>query len=81
MEKAVVATGVGGVRELVGECGTIVHAGNADVLARAMQEVMLSAKREQLGRAARTRIVENFNMDSTADEWEKMYVSALASHV
>jgi len=56
MEKPVVATGVGGVREIVGECGVVAPAMKPVALAQAMQDVMHSAEREQPGRAARRRI-------------------------
>ena len=75
MEKPVVATGVGGVSELVGECGLIVPPRDPNALARAMLSVLntpLSA-REFLGQSARRRIAEHFNIDVKADEWEGLY--------
>lgn len=75
MEKAVVATGVGGVRELVGDAGAIVEAKNSRALAEAMTAAMRES-REALhmqGRAARERIVRDFGMDATADAWELLY--------
>ena len=81
MEKPVVATGVGGVREIVGECGVLAPAMNPVALAQAMQDVMHSPEREQLGRALEGASVENFSMKANADEWEKVYVSALAPPV
>jgi len=75
MEKPVVATDAGGVRELVGEAGIVVPSRDAEALAHAMLELMgqTSAARQALGRAARLRIVSKFNMDARADEWEKLY--------
>jgi len=75
MEKPVVATDVGGVRELVGDAGTIVPAGNSESLAEAMLAVMrLSGKdRQRLGRTARERITSQFSMDARAGQWEALY--------
>ena len=79
MEKPVVATDVGGVRELLGDCGVIVPARNATALADAMLAVMRQSLEERaaMGRAARQRIVKNFSMDAKADEWEALYRSVL----
>jgi glycosyltransferase involved in cell wall biosynthesis len=75
MEKPVVATDVGGVRELVGDCGKVVPAGNCAALAQGMIQVMRArpACREGWGRAARRRIVEKFSMDGNAAAWDAMY--------
>jgi glycosyltransferase involved in cell wall biosynthesis len=75
MEKPVVATDVGGVHELVGDCGKVVPAGNCAALAQGMLQVMRArpACREGWGRAARQRIVEKFSMDGNAAAWDAMY--------
>lgn len=80
MGKPVVATDVGGVRELVGDCGVIVPARNATALAEAVLAAMSRSQRERvaIGRAARERIVKNFSMDAKADEWEALYRSVLS---
>ena len=77
MEKPVVATDVGGVRELVGEAGVVVPARNPEILAQAMLRVMESTERRAMGHAARARILKNFQMDAKADEWEALYLSLL----
>lgn len=81
MEKPVVATDVGGVRELVGECGVIVPARSSEALAQAMLALVQTAPeaRSSLGRAARRRIQGQFSMDAKADEWETLYRSILGS--
>ena len=69
MAKPVVATDVGGVRELVGDAGVIVPAKDSEALAEAMLATMRES-REALtarGRAARQRIVDHFSMDATAE--------------
>jgi len=80
MEKAVVATDVGGVRELVGECGRVVPAKSPEALAGGMLGVMQSSAEElhSLGRAARMRIASEFNMDSRVKDWEALYQMVLA---
>ena len=77
MEKPVVATDVGGVRELVGDCGLIVEARNPEGLAHAMLRMMSAPKsqRRAMGVAARERIRTSFDIDSKVDEWESLYLS------
>lgn len=79
MEKSVVATDVGGVRELVGDCGTVVPAGNSAALAQAMLEVMRGAPPgcRRIGQAARRRIIKRFGVDANGDSWEALYRSVL----
>jgi glycosyltransferase involved in cell wall biosynthesis len=79
MEKPVVATDVGGVRELVGEAGVIVPAKNSEALAEAMLEMMrrTDEERRTLGRMARKRIAAGFSIDAKADEWEALYRAVL----
>jgi glycosyltransferase involved in cell wall biosynthesis len=80
MGKPVVATDVGGVRELVGDAGVIVPAKSPEGLAEAMLEMMrrTDEERRRMGMAARERIVANFSMDAKADEWELLYREVLA---
>jgi len=80
MEKSVVATDVGGVRELTGECGALVPAKSPESLAKAMLDLMGSTPetRRAFGRAARERIQNYFSMDAKADEWEALYRAELA---
>lgn len=80
MEKPVVVTDVGGVRELVGECGVIVPAKAPEALAQEMLVLMRSTPqaRSSQGRAARERIQTQFSFDAKADEWESLYRKILA---
>jgi glycosyltransferase involved in cell wall biosynthesis len=75
MEKPVVATGVGGVSELIGQCGLAVPPRNPNALARAMLSILNTPgpAREYLGLSARHRIDEHFNIDRKADAWEALY--------
>lgn len=79
MEKPVVATDVGGVRELVGEAGALVPPKDPQALAGAMLARMRTAPedRRTLGQAARVRIESSFSMNSKADEWEALYLRLL----
>jgi glycosyltransferase involved in cell wall biosynthesis len=79
MEKPVVATDVGGVRELVGDSGAMVPAKDSSALAEAMLAMMRrpAVARAELGRAARERICSCFSMDRKADEWEALYLSVI----
>ena len=80
MEKPIVATAVGGVRELVGDAGLVVPSHHPDTLAAAMLDVIERSRevRCALGRAARIRIVQQFSMDANADHWEALYHELLA---
>jgi len=75
MEKPVVATDVGGTRELVGDSGVMVPAKAPDALAEAMLEVMgrTPEDRHTLGLAEHQRICQSFNMETKANEWEALY--------
>ena len=75
MEKMVVATDVGGVRELVSDAGLLVPARDSQALAAAMLAVMRKSEEDRrgLGAAARARIEANFTMDARVDDWERLY--------
>jgi glycosyltransferase involved in cell wall biosynthesis len=79
MEKPVVATDAGGVRDLMGEAGFVVPVGDQDALAQAMLQQMRCTREEQLalGRAARQRIEKHFSIDARADDWETLYRTSL----
>jgi glycosyltransferase involved in cell wall biosynthesis len=75
MEKPVVATDVGGIRQLVGERGSIVAPKDSAALAAAMLNVMslTEFERKAIGKAARERILQHFSIDAKALEWEQLY--------
>jgi len=75
MEKPVVATDVGGVRELIVDAGRIVPARDSDALAAQMLAVMAMpvAERAAFGKRARRQIEVNYSMDAKAVEWEDLY--------
>jgi glycosyltransferase involved in cell wall biosynthesis len=79
MEKPVVATDVGGVRELVGETGVIVPPRNPERLAQAMLRVMRASlgEREAIVKAARQRVCSCFDFEAKVEEWETLYLRLL----
>jgi glycosyltransferase involved in cell wall biosynthesis len=82
MEKPVVATDVGGVRELMGEVGMLAPPKNPDALAAAMLVLMRSSNeaRQKLGRAARVRIEDYFSIEARAQQWESLYRTLFEYH-
>lgn len=82
MEKPVVATDVGGVRELLGDAGSIVPCRDPGALAAAMLAVMRwpAAMRQDQGRIARQRIAQSFSMEARAAQWEQLYGELLDGH-
>lgn len=75
MDKPVVATDVGGAREMVGDAGMIVSSNDDSALAQAMLRIMRMSHEERnaMGEAARERICQHFDMDAKAAEWEVVY--------
>jgi glycosyltransferase involved in cell wall biosynthesis len=75
MEKPVIATDVGGVRELVGGAGQLVPARDPQALSEAMCDLMQRSRKERRmrGGAARERIVRNFGMEAWFEKWEQLY--------
>lgn len=79
MEKPVVATDVGGVRELVGDPGWLVPARDPEALAASMLRVMRRPVeiRKSAGKASRMRILEYFSTTARFPAWEDFYQSVL----
>jgi glycosyltransferase involved in cell wall biosynthesis len=83
MALPVVGTDVPGVRELVvpGETGLLVAPGHPDALAGALQRLLESADRgAEMGRAARRRMVEFFDVARMVSGYESLYRSLVACH-
>jgi len=80
MQKPVVVTNVGGLQELVGDCGAIVPPRDSNAVASAMLTVMQQSheSRQAQGWRARERIERQFSMESRADAWEDLYARLLA---
>ena len=77
-----VATAVGGIPEVVrdGEHGLLVHAHDADLLARAVESLLRDApRRATLGRAARERARSLFSAAQIVPRYEALYRRVLAA--
>ena len=83
MQKPVVATDVGGVRELVGDAGIIVPPNDPNALAEGMIRVlsMSEDQRPSMGNRARRRTQQQFNINEKADEWQALYAELLQHRV
>jgi glycosyltransferase involved in cell wall biosynthesis len=81
MAKPIAATDVGGVRELIGDTGSVVPAKNPELLAAAMLALMKSTTevRQSIGEAARERVATHFSIEAKANEWETLYESLLTT--
>ena len=71
----VVATRVGGTPEVVDEtCGILVPARDAAALAAAIEQLASDpGRREQLGRAGRSRVARHFTMDRMVGDYARVY--------
>lgn len=71
----VVATDCGGIRSVLGETGIVVPPQDSEALAAALERsLQLPAdERENLGRAARQRVVEHFSLEATAERYLAVY--------
>jgi glycosyltransferase involved in cell wall biosynthesis len=78
-----VVTDVGDSGWIVGNTGRIIPPRNPEALANAWQEliVMGPVLREDLGKAARARIIECFSLDSVVAKYEKLYNGMLATRL
>jgi glycosyltransferase involved in cell wall biosynthesis len=74
--KAVVATNVGGIGEIVadGETGLLVPPRDPDAIARAVCALLGDAqKREQMGNAGHHRVERDFTIEKTVRSYERLY--------
>lgn len=78
-----VVTDIGDSGWIVGDSGRVVPPKDAEALARGWQEIIELdiAAREQLGKSARQRIVENFSLVSVVDRYEHLYQDIAAQRV
>jgi glycosyltransferase involved in cell wall biosynthesis len=73
---AIVATDVGGVRELMGDAGALVPADDADALRDALARLITEpGRRAQLSAAAGRRAVERFDAGPVSRQWGSTYAS------
>ena len=76
----VVASDTGGMREAIreGVDGYLVPPRDPEALAKALQQLVQPQVRGVLGEAARTRIEQDFSLDSQTDRFIELYDSVLA---
>ena len=78
---AVVSSDGGALPEVIGDAGVLVPAGDAMAMARAIEALLTDpARREALGRAARTRILAAFCWRRAARSITALYERVLADH-
>ena len=75
MQRLVVATDCGGVREVLADCGFLVEPKDSDKLAEMLKSVMQidTQVAAQIGLAARRRIETDFAVDAAARGWLAIY--------
>ncbi len=72
--RAIVATNVGGVPEVVGDAGLLVHARDPDALARALIRLLSDeGERRRLAVLGRVRVVEQFSLARMIDRFRDRY--------
>jgi len=79
----VVATKVGGIPELVedGVTGFLVSPNNVDLLISAIRKLVEAPLlRMKMGKAARTKALENFTLERMLDETEQVYIEVLKDY-
>lgn len=74
-ERSVVATDCGGVREVIGNCGSLVPPRDSAALAEAIKASLARPvlQKEELGRAARKRVGERYSIAATAERYLAVY--------
>jgi L-malate glycosyltransferase len=77
----VVCTDVGGAREVIvdGETGHLVPAGDAAGLAERLLRLLRNPESKKMGNLARHRVEKVFSINSTARQYEELYLQALDS--
>lgn len=72
--RAIVATAVGGVPELLGDTAVLVPPRSPGRVARACSDLLADPeRRERLGRSARARALEHFDADLMLSEYRRVY--------
>ena len=80
MQRIVIASDIGGFRETIrtdpsARTGWLVEVGNAEALARALEEVaaLEASKRKEIGQRARTRAVAKFSLEQMCNKTLELY--------
>ena len=76
MQRVVVATDCGGVREVLGDCGFLVPPHNPKKLAHSLMSALKLTEPQcrEIGLAARYRIESRYSIDDAAKRWLGLYM-------
>jgi glycosyltransferase involved in cell wall biosynthesis len=75
---ACLASDVGGVGEVLAEAGMLVRPGDEDAFAESLQQLVMNTDtRKELGRRARVRVLERYNVDIWGERILAVYRSVL----
>lgn len=79
-ETLVVATDCGGVKEVLGDSGYLVEPFNPEALRQAINSALdlLPEQKKSLVTSARSRVLDNFSMESVICRWEELYAQPKA---
>lgn len=77
VERVVVATDCGGVKEVLGDCGYLVPPKDSQALANSIKKALSLPEKEKqkIGLKARERVLHNFDLDTIVDRWNRIYLS------
>lgn len=77
-QKPVVATGVGGVPEVIEGCGLIVQPGDIEAMAQAILSLLKDDElRIELGIRSRQKVLRDFNIQKSIEEYRRSYEKLL----
>jgi mannosyltransferase len=75
---ACVASDVGGVGEVLADAGLLARPGDEDAFTESLQHLVTNVdRRKELGRRARVRVLERYNVDIWGDRILAVYRSVL----
>ncbi|NIM91388.1 MAG: glycosyltransferase [Candidatus Aminicenantes bacterium] len=83
-KKAIVATEVGGVPEMIkdGESGVLVKPGDIDSLVKKTRALLIDSRlREKLGEAAQKRVAQKFTLKKMIEETESFYEELIQERI
>ena len=75
--RAVIATRVGAIPEVVGTTGLLISPRSPDELAAAFHQLSDHALRERLGEAGRQRVLDEFSLERMWEETDALYEQCL----
>lgn len=73
-ELPIIASNVNGIEEEIGETGILINSRNIEEIRKAIEKLILHPKlREEKGKAAKKRFLENFTLDTMGRNTVKVY--------